>query len=269
MKAVVHHTQDKMIILYIKRWLKASIITEEGEEIKREKGVPQGGIVSPLLMNLFLHYVFDKWVEKHYPFVEFARYADDAVVHCRSLHLAKRIRKDLEQRFKECKLELHPKKTKIVYCFDDKRKGEYKERSFDFLGYTFRPRRAKRKTGEIVICFSPAVSKSAIKSMRAKLRSINIRQWENTSLEEVSKQLNPILRGWQKYYCKFYASAIRPVYISANKQLVRWAKHKYKNLRTTSQGIEWLIKVSKANPKLFVHWESGMRQVLLSGSRMN
>lgn len=142
---VKRHTKDEWVILYIKRWLTAPFQMEDGKIIPRTSGTPQGGVISPVLANLFLHYVFDDFMAKEFPTIPWARYADDGVTHCTSLKQAKYLQRRLEERFKQCGLELNLEKTKIVYCKDDDRKGNHPIISFDFLGYTFRPRHSKSK----------------------------------------------------------------------------------------------------------------------------
>jgi RNA-directed DNA polymerase len=203
MKAVGHHTQCKWILLYIERWLKAPFQKEDGTLVEREKGTPQGGVVSPVLSNLFLHYVFDKWMERNYPRNPFCRYADDAVAHCRNEAEAHKLQKALEVRFRECGLELHPQKTKIVYCKDDDRRGDYPNISFDFLGFTFRPRRSKNRRGKHFINFTPAVSNKAGKAMRETARRWKMHLRSDKVLEDLSRMFGPVIRGWINYYGSF------------------------------------------------------------------
>ena len=123
LKAVEKHTQEKWIILYIKRWLIAPIVMPDGSTIQRNKGTPQGGVISPVLSNLFLHYVFDKWMQHNHPETPWCRYADDGLVHCKTEEQALAMLNQLAQRFNQCGLELHPDKTKVVYCKDKNRSG--------------------------------------------------------------------------------------------------------------------------------------------------
>ena len=169
MKAVKLHTNDKWTILYIQRWLKASVQMPDGTIITSDKGTPQGGVISPLLANLFLHYAFDKWMDRNFPDIPFERYADDSVCHCQSEAQAQILKTALEERMKEVELELHPDKTKIVYCKDVNRTKTYSNIQFDFLGYTFRPRKSKNKFGKYFINFTPAISNKAIKRIKADL----------------------------------------------------------------------------------------------------
>ncbi|MCG8637539.1 MAG: group II intron reverse transcriptase/maturase [Desulfobacterales bacterium] len=171
LKALKRHTDSDWVLLYIKRWLKAQLQLPDGELKERTKGTPKGGVISPLLMNLFLHYVFDKWMQIHYLKCPFARYADDGVVHCNTLQEAERLKAVLEKRFKECKLEIHPGKTKIVCCKGDKPWIKYPIMKFEFLGYEFRLRTARARTGRLFTRFMPAISPTSAKAIRKEMRS--------------------------------------------------------------------------------------------------
>lgn len=230
MKAVKKHTEEKWVILYIERWLKVPFKMSDGRIVERNTGTPQGGVISPVLANLFLHYTFDKWMELHFPQCPWARYADDAVAHCKSKAQAQLLLMKLGKRFQECGLELHPDKTKIIYCKDDFRKQDEEITSFDFLGYTFRPRRAKSKKGKFFINFSPAVSNKATKSMRQVIRNWRIQLKPDKSIIDISNMFNPVIRGWINYYGNFYKSELYKVLRHMNKALVQWARRKYKKL---------------------------------------
>ena len=231
MRAVRHHTDSKWVLLYIERWLKAPFQKDEGTLVERPKGTPQGGVISPVLSNLFLHYVFDKWMERNYSQNPFCRYADDGIAHCRTEVEAFVLLKALDVRFKECRLELHPEKTKIVYCKDDDRRGSYPLNSFDFLGFTFRPRKSKNRWGKYFINFTPAVSNKAGKVMRQKARRWKMHLRSDKSLEDLSKMFSPVIRGWINYYGSFYKSALYPMLRHLDRILVRWAERKLKNLK--------------------------------------
>jgi len=211
MRAVRKHTECEWILLYIERWLKVPMQREDGELVDRDRGTPQGSVVSPLLANLFLHYGFDEWMRKTCPRIPFERYADDIVVHCVSERQAKWIKVMIERRLVQCRLELHPEKTKIVYCKDGTRGGRYGNEKFDFLGYTFRPRTSKTRSGKYFINFSPAVSNKATKKMWRDMRSWRFHRRSDKSLEDLSRICNPIVRGWINYYGRFYRSALIPV----------------------------------------------------------
>jgi len=259
MKAVELHTDVQWVKLYIQRWLVAPM-SINGKSISRTQGTPQGGVISPLLANLFLHYTFDVWMKRNHPYLQWCRYADDGLVHCKSEAQAKYILNQLTRRFKECNLELHPIKTKIVYCKDGARKGTYENTKFDFLGYTFQARVVKNtKRNSMFINFTPAVSKSALKAMRAKTRKSNFRNQSNLTLQDISRLYNPVLRGWLQYYGKFYPSALYPVLRHFNQTLVAWARRKYKKLaRHKTRAGQFVENISKTQPNLFPHWQRGM-----------
>jgi len=259
MKAVRKHTDNPWIILYIQRWLTAPFQMPDGTVKERTKGTPQGGVISPVLANLFLHYAFDKWMELKHPDNPFARYADDAVVHCRSLKEAERLHESLKERFAECGLELHPAKTRIVYCKDDDRTGAYPITKFDFLGYTFRPRRSKNRYGKHFINFTPAVSNKAKKAMRQTIRGWRMHLKPDKTLEDLSRMFNPVIRGWVNYYGRFYKSELYSVLVHMNRALVRWAQRKYKKFaRHQRRATHWLGKIARRDQKLFIHWQMGM-----------
>jgi group II intron reverse transcriptase/maturase len=261
MRAVKHHVKEPWILLYVERWLKAPVEREGGIQETRDKGTPQGSVISPLLANLFMHYAFDDWLKRKYPNIQFARYADDAVVHAKSLTEAEELLKALRNRMEECGLELHPEKTRIVYCQDSDRKGEYEHIAFDFLGYTFRPRRAKNWRGKMFISFLPGVSQKAAKTIRAKMRSWKLGGTRNNqSLEDLARVVNPVVRGWINYYGRYYPSALTPVLRDLDRALVHWACRKYKRLtRHRRRATHWLGRLARREPKLFAHWEAGIR----------
>jgi RNA-directed DNA polymerase len=260
MKALRHHTDCKWILLYSERWLTAPLQHPDGRLEVRTKGTAQGGVVSPLLMNLVLHYVFDRWMQRQYPQYPFERYADDGLAHCQTEAQALALKAALVARFAECDLELHPAKTRIVHCQDDDRLGEYEHTKFDFLGYTFRARRSKNRWGKYFINFSPAVSNSAGKAMRQKTRSWGLQERSDKSLEDLSRMFNPILRGWVNYYGRFYKSALYPTLRHLDRVLVQWAMRKYKRLHRHKRRAEhWLGRIARKEPQLFTHWQMGIR----------
>jgi RNA-directed DNA polymerase len=261
MRAVRHHTDVPWILLYVERWLRAPVQHTDGRLEERTKGSPQGSVISPLLSNLFMHYAFDEWLRRNFPGVQFARYADDAVVHARSLSEAQRLLDAIRQRLAECGLELHPEKTKIVYCKDDDRSGDHEHTKFDFLGYTFRPRRAKNRWGKLFISFLPGVSTKAANSIRETIRSWRIgASRNNQSLEEIANFVNPSVRGWVNYYGRFYPSALTPVLRALERSLVYWVRRKFKRFRYHQrQAVHWLGRVAHKEPDLFVLWSHGIR----------
>jgi len=255
MRAVRKHTDCAWVLLYIERWLKAPVQMEDGTLEPREKGSPQGSVISPLLANLFLHYTFDRWMTKHHPDIPFERFADDVLCHCDSERQAQELKEQLEQRLAECGLELHPSKTRIVYCKDDDRRGHYPNEKFDYLGYTFRARRSKNRWGKYFVNFSPGVSNAATKAIRQRLRDwqfgCRIDKW----IDDLARMFNPVIRGWLNYYGRYYKSALYPTLRYLNRCLARWAMAKYKRLRRHKRQAEhWVRKVSLRDPKLFAHW---------------
>ena len=217
------------------------------------------GVVSPVLANLFLHYVFDKWMERKNPRNPWARYADDGIAHCRTRSEAEELLEQLRSRFLECGLELHPEKTRIVYCKDDDRRGDAPEMKFDFLGFTFRPRRSKNRYGKFFINFTPGICNKASKAMRQTIRQWRLHLKPDKTLEDISHMFNPVLRGWINYYGRFYKSALYPVLRHMNRALICWARRKYKRLENHRHRAEqWLGRVARRDPHLFVHWQMGI-----------
>lgn len=260
MRAVRKHTDCKWILLYIERWLKAPAKMADGTLVKRDRGTPQGGMVSPLLANLFLHYAFDEWMKCNYPYNPFERYADDIIVHCFSETQAKRIKMLIEERLSQCKLELHPEKTKIVYCKDEKRRGSYPNKSFVFLGYSFCPRKAQSRSGNRFVSFSPAVSSQAAKKMHREMRSWRFHRRSDKSLADLAHISNAILRGWINYYGQYHKSALYRVFGVFNRILIRWVRRKYKRFKFHQlRASHWLRGIACKQPWLFAHWEKGFR----------
>ena len=256
--AVRKHTDCKWLLLYIERWLKAPVVDAHGVVSPRDCGTPQGGVISPLLANLFLHYVFDAWMAENYPAIPFERYADDVVVHCKSQAQARFIREKITQRLRRCKLEAHPKKTKIVYCKDDDRPGDYHAKSFDFLGYTFRPRPSKNRRGKFFVGFLPGVSVKALKRISAEIRGWRLHLKSDQSLEAIARKFNAKIRGWLTYYGAYYKSALYPVLKRLNRYLVRWVRRKYKRRKNQRRATHWLRRIARREPELFAHWRLGL-----------
>jgi len=258
MTALRKHCQEPWILLYVERWLKAPMCLTDGQVLDRDKGTPQGGVVSPLLANLFLHYAFDLWVTRHLPGVRFARYADDAVLHCRSKRQAEYVLARIRERFTACKLELHPGKTRIVYCKDINRLEEHPDIEFTFLGYSFRPRKAVDKYGRVYVNFSPAVCRNALKSMRQTIRGWHLQLKSDKSLADLSAMFSPVLMGWHQYYSRFYGSALKPVWRHMNQFLARWLMRKHKPLAGhKTRAFQTLKRLAEASPNAFVHWKMG------------
>ena len=256
MKAVRKHVQERWMLLYIERWLTAPFEGQDGEVTARDRGTPQGGVISPLLMNLFMHYAFDKWMERSHPQEPFARYADDAVIHCRSRAEAEQRLADIGKRLAECGLTMHPEKSKIVYCRDSNRQGSYPQTQFVFLGFCFRPRVAMSRSGKQFTGFLPGVSKAAMKGVRQKIKDWQLHRRVYANLEELAQKYNAALRGWWNYYGRFYKTEMRKLFDYLNQRLALWARRKYKKLRGHKRrSFEWLSHVMEKQPLLFHHWQ--------------
>lgn len=257
MKALKCNTQEKWILLYVERWLEAEVENGNGELIRRTRGVPQGGVISPILSNLFMHYAYDTWMQCTFPGTPICRYADDGLAHCKTRKEAENILLALKERFRECGLELHPEKTKIVYCKDDdRRRDKGEETQFTFLGYSFRPRRAKNKYGKFFVSFLPAVCPKAIRRMKQEVRRWKLHCRVDKTINDLGRMFSPNVRGWMNYYSKFYKSELYDLFSYINRKLVFWATRKYKKLkrhRRRAQGF--LAKIAKKNPQLFPHWK--------------
>jgi RNA-directed DNA polymerase len=255
MRAVGKYTTSPWILLYVKRWLEAPAEQEDGSRVPRTKGTPQGGVASPLLANIFLHLAFDTWMRDTHPDVPFERYADDIVAHCKTSLQAEQVLASIKRRLDQCRLEVHPEKTKIVYCKDDDRKGEHTHERFNFLGYTIRPRRSKNRWGKHFINFSPAVSNEAAKKMRQQMRSWRLQLRSDKAIDDLAHMWNPVLRGWIQYFGRFYKSALYPIFQHFNGLLARWAMRKYKRLaRHRLRAERWLGGIACREPRLFAHW---------------
>lgn len=255
MKAVRKHVKEGWILLYIERWLTAPFETTEGISVPRERGTPQGGVVSPILMNLFMHYAFDLWMKRTYLQCPFARYADDAVVHCRSQKQAEDVMQSIAARLAECGLTMHPEKSKIVYCMDSNRNKAYPIVQFTFLGFTFRPRGARNRQGRLFTSFLPAVSDTALKRMRQTVRGWRLPRRTPATLQELAWQYNSTIRGWMNYYEAFYKTAMHELYEYLDQNLMRWARRKHKTLASRKQpSADWLSKMKDRLPGLFVYW---------------
>jgi RNA-directed DNA polymerase len=258
LRALRKHCNTPWVLLYIERWLKAPMESKEGIQTARERGTPQGGVVSPLLANLFLHYALDAWMRREMRSVRFCRYADDGVIHCKSEEQAQLVLKKLGKRLRECGLELHPEKTRIVYCQDINRRAAHPMIQFTFLGYTFRPRKAVDKYGRVYVNFSPGVSREALRTMRQTVRGWHLQLLNDKELSDLSKMFGPVLRGWANYYGRFYPTALKPLWRQVNDYLVRWMQRKYKTLaRGVMRAARALGRLAERAPCSFVHWERG------------
>lgn len=258
-KAVKQYTQKKYILMYVKRWLNAPIELANGTQIHPQgKGTPQGGVISPVLANIFMDIVFDKWIVKESPTTPFERYADDIVIHCKNIKEALRLLEKIKQRLADCKLELNQEKSKIVYCrSNQKRQPPFKVRyqKFDFLGYTFKPRIIQER-GKIKLGFSPAMSQKSRSRISKELNKMNIHRWVQFPLQKIAELLKLKLRGWINYYGKFRKSEMRKLFRILHFRLTKWIRNKYRRFRKKPWyvGYKYLQKLSKDFPNLFEHW---------------
>ena len=261
-KAVAHHISpgQRWIVLYVERWLKAPLQHADGTLVARDRGTPQGSAISPLIANLFMHYAFDAWMAREHPGIRFERYCDDAVVHCASEKQARHMRAAIAARLAEVGLELHPGKTRIVYCKDADRRGDHEVTSFTFLGYEFRPRLAKNRHGKHFVSFLPAVSRDAMKAMGTEIRSWHWAKRSDKSLGDLALMFNSVVQGWINYYGRFYRSRLLYFLRRLNRHLMRWACRKYKRLkRRERRAMAWLAEIARRSPHLFAHWRLGAR----------
>lgn len=259
-RAVAHHTNAPWVRLYISRWLRAPVQMPDGTLEPRTKGTPQGGVISPLLANLFLHYAFDVWMRRYFPACPFERYADDVAIHCQSKRQAEALVEAIRGRFAQCHLELHPTKTRIVYCQDDDRPGKHEHIRFDFLGYTFQPRRARNRWGKYFVSFLPAISTKAAKAIRRTIREWRMASTRNNQeLEDLARLVNPAVRGWMNYYGRFYRSRCVQVLRHLNEALAAWVRRKYTRFRKRERASTyWLGRIARRDQKLFAHWQLGV-----------
>lgn len=258
-RAVARHTELAWVRLYIGRWLRAPMQRSDGTLVPRTQGTPQGGVISPLLANLFLHYAFDAWMQRQYPAVPFARYADDMIVHCRTEGDARELLGAIRGRFQQCGLTLHPTKTRIVYCQDDRRHGKSEHISFDFLSYTFRPRAAKSRLGEVFLGFLPAMSRAAARAIRDQIRAWRFTAKTHLQLSDLAALTNATVSGWVNYFGRWYRSECLRVLHSLNRALERWVHRKFKRCRQSWRAARaWLRRVARRSPQLFALWDLGV-----------
>lgn len=255
LRAVKKHTEDSWVLLYVERWLKAPVQLMDGKTEERTMGTPQGGVISPLLANLFLHYAFDYWMQNNHPQCPFERYADDIVAHCETEDEAVKLKFEISKRLELCGLELHSEKTKIVYCKDANRVDDYELHSFDFLGYCFRPRLSRTRRGKYFVNFSPAISPKSKKRIFSEIKQWCLHKRSELSVTELANKINPVVRGWIEYYGAYFQSELLFIVHHFDKLLYRWVIRKYKKQGSNFKKADnWVKRLKGAQPNLFVHW---------------
>lgn len=261
MQLLQQHTQEKWVLLYAERWLKAGVEQQDGSIAPRTKGTPQGGVASPLFANIYLHHAFDKWMDELNPGNPFERYADDIVIHCSSKEEAEQLLEKLKIRMQQYGLELHPEKTKIVYCQNYLRKEKHDNNSFTFLSYSFQPRTVQDKFGRSnrFLMFKAAISQQAKTNIRTTLREILRTRWSERSLEWFAERLNPKIRGWLNYYTKFSRYEVYDVFYYLNQRIQKWIANKYKIRGSRKVRVKYQM-IQAAHPELFYHWRLGIKR---------
>jgi RNA-directed DNA polymerase len=249
------NTDLPWVVLYVKRWLQAPVQMPDGSLQIRDRGTPQGSSVSPVLANAFLHYAFDAWMAREFPDVQFERYSDDAVVHCATQRQARTVLAAIGARMEQVGLRLHPDKTRIVYCKDSNRRGSHEHTEFTFLGFAFRQRRTRTRSGKMFSSFLPAICKPALNKINAEVRSWRLHRRTGQSLIDIARDINPVVRGWMEYYGAFYRSAMCPLLSRINAYLVRWIRKKYKRLKAKKKALQCWRGIVKRFPRGFAHWE--------------
>lgn len=268
LRSVAHHTDQRWILLYVQRWLKAPLRRVDGSLQARDRGSPQGSAISPLLANIFLHYALDLWLVRVFTAVPFERYADDVILHCNSMQQAHVVLDAIVKRLAQVGLELNLDKTRIVYCKDSNRTGSHEHERFDFLSYSFRPRLARSRAGVNFVSFLPAVADDASKAIRSTIKRWRLHLWSGSNLADLARSINAIVRGWCNYYGGFYPSELHRSLRLINEYLVRWAMRKYKRLRGRPRRARSLLaSVARRQPALFAHWQDGAVSGWMMGAR--
>lgn len=260
-KALKVHISEKWVLMYIRRWLEATIELKDGTLLHSEgKGTPQGGVISPILSNLFLHYCMDVWIKIYHPEAVMVRYADDMVIHCRREVEAIELLAHIKKRLSKCGLTAHPKKTKIVYCKKSGRHQKGYPVQFDFLGFSFRPIMMKLRKGGSFLQFDCIMSRKSKKRILKDMRDMNFHKRTQINLEDIAQMLNPKIRGWINYYGKINRRSLKPVFYYLHHRIIKWILNKYKRFKGSRvRAIKWLRRITCDYPNLFYHWALGYK----------
>jgi len=256
MKALDRHVPEKWVKLYIKRWLESPAQQKDGTLIQKEgKGTPQGGVISPLLANLFLHYVLDKWLGKHYPEIAFVRYADDMVIHCSTEAETKQMLTAIRLRLAECKLSLSEEKTKMVYCRDYRRVQQDYGKKFDFLGFTFKPRTLPSKRGGLFVGYGCAISQKAQTRVIQVWKELNLHRRSDLTIQDIANEVNPQMRGVIKYYGKYKLWELQRLMRHFEFRLAKWVLNRYRKFKGSyEKAYGWINEMKVSYPGMFYHW---------------
>lgn len=258
LKSVEAFHEEKWVRMYVKRWLEMKVHKADGKEYDRgSKGTPQGGVISPLLANLFLHFVLDQWLSMHHPQTPFVRYADDVIVHCQDRAEAEKVLTAIRDRLNQVGLRLNEKKTRIVYCKDYRRKGDHEHAQFGFLGFSFQPRGAqsKIKPGTTFTAFTAEISRENQSKIRSSIKEVV--NWRDTTLElkDIAGLLDSKVRGWIHYFDLYGTRDLRRTLIYLDLRLVKWLQRKHK---LGQRKARELLAVNQTKyPLLFYHWHTG------------
>jgi RNA-directed DNA polymerase len=263
MELLGQHTKERWVLMYVERWLKAGVEQEDGSITARIKGTPQGGVVSPLLANIYLHHAFDKWMDETHSNCPFERFADDIVIHCSNQEEAERMLEELKTRMQEFELTLHPEKTKIVYCKNYQRNEKHESESFTFLSYSFQPRTIPDKFGRAkpLLVFGCAICKAAKARIVTAIKEVLRVRWSTQTLEWFADKLNPKIRGWLNYYTRFNKDEAHKVFYYLNELIQKWIKNKYK-IRSKVELYDKYQLIQTNNPTLFYHWKIGIKGMI-------
>ncbi|PVD49280.1 group II intron reverse transcriptase/maturase [Terrimonas sp.] len=256
MKAIDKHVPEKWVKMYIRRWLEAPVQTKDGLVFKKGQGTPQGGVISPLLANLFLHYVLDKWLAKTFPTVRFVRYADDVVVHCISEKQSHYVLEGIRLRLQECKLRLSEEKTKITYCQDYRRQGrkDYPKK-FDFLGHTFKPmsKKSNRNNG-VFLGYDCQMSMKSRTRIISEWKQMNFQRESTWTMQDLATLVNAKTRGIINYFGKVKTFSPGKLFRHLDYRIAKWVKNKFKRLHSYQKAYDWLRNIKSGYPNIFVHW---------------
>jgi group II intron reverse transcriptase/maturase len=261
-KALDRHAEERWVKMYVKRWLEAPIAKANG--VMQEKqgiGTPQGGVISPLLANLYLHYTFDKWMEIHFPDIPFVRYADDIVIHCTSEKQSLFVLYKIKERLSQCNLSIHPDKTNVVYCKDYRRNLTGKKVKFDFLGFSFRPESKPSKHGGMFLGYDCEISKKSYSKIVDELKRLRFHVWAE-SWQHIADVLNSKIRGWVQYYDKFRYRTLTKVFHRLHLRLMKWIMNRFKRFKTSrKRALNYLKFIHRKYSYLFYHWSIGYHLV--------